>query len=63
VDQDAAVVATALHRRDAADAAVVDFLTAAEGVEVVDSTELDFAQTVDAVLGVVHQKLEAPHGR
>jgi cytidylate kinase len=63
VDQDAAAVAAALHKRDASDAAVVDFLSAAEGVEVVDSTELDLAQTVDAVLGVVHQKLEAAHGR
>jgi cytidylate kinase len=63
VDEDAAAVADALHRRDASDSAVVDFLTAAPGVEVVDSTDLDFAQTVDAVLGVVHQKLEAPDGR
>ena len=28
-----------------------------------DGTALDFAQTVDDVLGVVHQKLEATHGR
>ncbi|MFT4051921.1 MAG: (d)CMP kinase [Microbacterium sp.] len=49
---DSAAVAAALHRRDAADSKVVDFLTAAEGVTVVDSTELDFAQTVDAVLDV-----------
>ncbi|MFT4214468.1 MAG: (d)CMP kinase [Microbacterium sp.] len=52
-DQDAAAVADALHRRDAADSRVVDFLTAADGVTVVDSTDLDFAQTVDAVLDVV----------
>jgi len=51
--QDAASVAAALHQRDAADSKVVDFLTAAPGVTVVDSTELDFEQTVDAVLGVV----------
>jgi len=62
-DQDAAAVAAALHKRDASDSAVVDFLSAAPGVEVVDSTELDFTHTVDAVLGVVHQKLEAAHGR
>ncbi len=55
--QDAASVATALHRRDASDAQVVDFLTAAPGVVVVDSTELDFAQTVDAVLGVISLRL------
>jgi len=51
--QDAAAVAAALHQRDAADSKVVDFLTAAPGVTVVDSTALDFAQTVDAVLAVV----------
>ena len=51
--QDAASVAAALHRRDASDSAVVDFLTAAPGVTVVDSTDLDFEQTVDAVLGVI----------
>ncbi|UJP12915.2 (d)CMP kinase [Microbacterium elymi] len=61
-DQDAAAVAAALHKRDASDAQVVDFLSAAPGVEVVDSTDLDLAQTVDAVLGVVHQKLEARDG-
>ncbi|KRE25010.1 (d)CMP kinase [Agromyces sp. Soil535] len=42
-----------LHRRDAADSKVVDFMTAAEGVTTVDSTELDFEQTVDAVIGVI----------
>ena len=50
--EDAAAVASALHRRDAADSQVVDFLTAAPGVSVVDSTDLDFAQTVEAVLQV-----------
>lgn len=56
--EDAASVAAALHRRDASDSTVVDFLTAAPGVVVVDSTELDFAQTVDAVLGVVRSALD-----
>ena len=51
--QDAASVADALHRRDASDSRVVDFLTAAPGVVVVDSTDLDFNQTVAAVLDVV----------
>lgn len=51
--QDAAAVAAALHKRDASDSQVVDFLTAAPGVTVVDSTDLDFAQTVDAVLDVI----------
>lgn len=53
--QDPAAVAAALHSRDAKDAKVVDFLTAAEGVEVVDSTELDFEQTVAAVLDVIEK--------
>ncbi|GAB2839390.1 (d)CMP kinase [Microbacterium insulae] len=60
--QDAADVAAALHKRDASDSAVVDFLTAAPGVEVVDSTHLDFDQTVDAVIGVIHATVPAPTG-
>ena len=42
-----------LRRRDEADSKVVDFMTAAEGVTTVDSTDLDFEQTVDAVIGVI----------
>jgi CMP/dCMP kinase len=42
-----------LHRRDQADSKVVDFMNAAEGVTTVDSTELDFDQTVDAVIDVI----------
>jgi CMP/dCMP kinase len=66
--EDAASVADALHRRDASDSTVVDFLTAAPGVEVVDSTALDFAQTVEAVLAVIERTMsanseEATHGR
>ncbi len=57
--QDAASVAAALHRRDASDSAVVDFLTAAPGVTVVDSTELDLPQTVAAVLDVVGAAIDA----
>ncbi|WP_300267360.1 (d)CMP kinase [Microbacterium sp.] len=61
--ENAAVVAEALHKRDASDSAVVDFLNAAEGVEVVDSTDLDFSQTIDAVLAVIERKQGAEHGR
>jgi cytidylate kinase len=57
--QDAAAVADALRRRDASDSTVVDFLNAAPGVEVVDSSDLDFDQTVDAVLGVIRRILPA----
>lgn len=60
--ENAAAVAEALHKRDASDSAVVDFLNAAEGVDVVDSTELDFAQTIDAVLAVIAQRRDADRG-
>jgi cytidylate kinase len=52
----AAHVGEALRRRDAADSRVVDFMNAAEGVTTVDSTDLDFDQTVDAVLAVVQKE-------
>jgi cytidylate kinase len=42
-----------LRDRDRKDAAVVDFLTAADGVTTLDSTDLDFEQTVAAVLDLV----------
>lgn len=58
---EAAVVADALHRRDASDSGVVDFLTAAPGVEVVDSTDLDLDQTVDAVLDIVSRTRATEH--
>lgn len=53
--QDAARVAAAMSVRDASDSQVVDFLTAAPGVSVVDSTDLDFEQTVAAVLDLVQK--------
>lgn len=61
--QDAAAVAAALHKRDAADSKVADFLTAAPGVTVVDSTPLDFEQTVAAVLDVIREGTGAHDGR
>ena len=60
--ENAAAVAEALHKRDASDSSVVDFLNAAPGVEVVDSTELDFAQTIDAVLTVIDRSRDADTG-
>ena len=53
VGSSTADVGEQIRRRDAADAKVVDFMTAAEGVTTVDSTELDFDQTVEAVIGVI----------
>ncbi len=55
----AADVAEALRRRDSSDSKVVDFLTAAPGVAVVDSTTLDFDETVAAVLAVARRELAA----
>ena len=53
----AAEVAEALRRRDSSDSKVVDFLTAAPGVAVVDSTALDFDETVAEVLAVARREL------
>ncbi len=44
-----------LRERDRRDGQVVDFLAAAPGVITVDSTELDFAQTVGAVVDLVRR--------
>jgi cytidylate kinase len=54
---DAAIEATrdGVLRRDADDSTVVDFLTAADGVVTVDSSDLDLEQTVAAVLEVVRR--------
>jgi cytidylate kinase len=51
----AAVVGEQLRSRDRADSRVVDFMNAADGVITVDSTDLDFEQTVDAVIDVVRE--------
>ena len=55
----AAVVGEQLRNRDRADSRVVDFMNAAEGVTTVDSTDLDFDQTVDAVIAVVQREAHA----
>jgi cytidylate kinase len=52
--QSAQLVGQQLSARDAQDSRVVDFLNAAEGVTTVDSTLLDFDQTVTAVVDLVH---------
>ena len=44
-----------LSSRDAQDSKVVDFLNAADGVTTLDSTDLDFHQTVDAVVALVRR--------
>lgn len=45
-----------VSERDASDSKVVDFLNPAEGVSLVDSTHLDFEQTVQAVLAQIEVK-------
>lgn len=50
-----ATVEADMHKRDQADSRVVEFMTAAEGVITVDSTELTFEQTVDAVIAVIRE--------
>lgn len=46
--------AAALKARDAADSKVSEFMTAADGVTTVDSTDLNYDQTIDAVVAVIH---------
>jgi cytidylate kinase len=63
-DQSAAVVGEQLRSRDQADSRVVDFMNAADGVLTLDSTELDFDQTVHAVVEIVRtQAARISHGR
>ncbi|WP_223694846.1 (d)CMP kinase [Leifsonia poae] len=59
VGHSAAHVGEQLQRRDRADSRVVDFMNAADGVTTVDSTELDFDMTVDAVIAVVQKETHA----
>ncbi|MDO9395834.1 MAG: (d)CMP kinase [Herbiconiux sp.] len=60
--ESAADVGAALRDRDRADSRVVDFMNAADGVTTVDSTDLDFDQTVAAVVDVVNQTTRISHG-
>ena len=53
VGESAETTARQLASRDAADSRVVDFMNAADGVITVDSTDLDFDQTVSAVVELV----------
>ena len=48
-----AEVLAAILERDAKDQLVVDFMNPAPGVTLIDTTELDFAQSVQAVIDVV----------
>lgn len=56
--ESAAKTAQQLSSRDAQDSRVVDFMNAADGVTTIDSTELDFEQTVQAVVELVKTVVE-----
>lgn len=58
VGVDASTTAKALSDRDAQDSRVVDFMNAADGVTTIDSTDLDFEQTVQAVVSLVRSLVE-----
>jgi cytidylate kinase len=51
--ESAEATANALSARDAQDSRVVDFMNAADGVTTIDSTDLDFEQTIAAVVSLV----------
>jgi cytidylate kinase len=53
----AEATAQQLSSRDALDSRVVNFMSAAEGVTTLDSTELDFEHTVLALIDLVRAKL------
>ena len=55
--QDAEQLAAQVTGRDAKDSTVVNFTQAADGVVTLDSSELDFAETVDAALVIVTKVL------
>ncbi|HEY8753394.1 MAG TPA: (d)CMP kinase, partial [Arthrobacter sp.] len=55
--QNAEQLATQVTQRDAKDSTVVNFTQAADGVVTLDSSELDFEETVDAALVIVAKAL------
>lgn len=57
--ESAEATAQQLASRDAQDSRVVDFLTAAEGVTTLDSTELTYEQTVQALIDIVRATVPA----
>jgi cytidylate kinase len=55
---DAQQVARQVSQRDASDAKVVEFMTPADGVSLVDSTNLNFEETVNAVVSIIAKAIE-----
>jgi len=54
----AETTARELSSRDAQDSRVVDFMNAADGVTTIDSTDLDFEQTIAAVVSLVQSSTQ-----
>ena len=54
-DEDHGAVAASIAERDARDSRVVDFLEAADGVTTLDSSDLDFDGTVEALVHLVQR--------
>lgn len=55
--EDLATLRQQVLERDKSDSKVVDFMTPAPGVDLVDTTNLDFEQTVQAVLSIIREQL------
>ena len=53
--ESAGLDASTITNRDRADSAVVNFMTAADGVTTIDTTDLSFEDTVQAVLELISQ--------
>jgi cytidylate kinase len=60
--QDSSNVHAQVTKRDANDSKVVNFTEAAPGVTLIDSSDLDFAQTVQVMSEQVKHDLKAAHG-
>jgi cytidylate kinase len=58
--QNAEQLAAQVTRRDAKDSTVVNFTTAADGVVTLDSSDLDFDETVQAALDIVDTVINHP---
>jgi cytidylate kinase len=56
-ESSAASVMRQVSERDASDSKVVDFMTPAPGVQLVDTSDLNFNQSVSAVIALIEQGL------
>jgi cytidylate kinase len=55
--EDLATLRQQVLERDKADSKVVEFMKPAEGVDLVDTTHLNFEQTVETVLSIIREQL------